>query len=142
MRRNHMKYLTLIRTIALLHQHQRPVKTERGVSYIEVAAADIEIADRLMQELLARSLDELPPQTRKLLELIGQMVGGRKDFHFSRRDVREHTQWGHTQLEIHLHRLEELEYLAVHSGGRGHSYVYELNWSGSEGAMRHSGPTT
>ena len=38
MRRDHMKYLTLIRAIALLHQHQRPVKTERGVSYIEVDA--------------------------------------------------------------------------------------------------------
>jgi DNA primase catalytic core len=139
MRRDHMKYLTLIRTIALLHQHQRPVKTERGISYIEVAAADIEIADRLMQELLARSLDELPPQTRKLLGLIEAMVAGRTDYRFSRRDVREHTQWGHTQLKIHLHRLEELEYLAVHSGGRGQSYVYELNWSGSGGEK--SGPS-
>jgi hypothetical protein len=26
MRRDHTKYLTLIRSIALLHQHQRPVK--------------------------------------------------------------------------------------------------------------------
>ena len=26
-RRDHVKYLTLIRTIALLHQYQRPVKT-------------------------------------------------------------------------------------------------------------------
>jgi DNA primase len=139
MRRDHMKYLTLIRTIALLHQHQRPVKTERGVSYIEVAGADIETADRLMQELLARSLDELPPQTRKLLSLIEAMVAGRADYRFSRRDVREHTGWGHTQLKIHLHRLEELEYLAVHSGGRGQSYVYELNWSGSEGDKSATG---
>ena len=35
MRRDHMKYLTLIRAIALLHQHQRPVKSARGVSYVE-----------------------------------------------------------------------------------------------------------
>jgi hypothetical protein len=34
MRRDHMKYLTLIRAIALLHQHQRPMKTEHGLSYI------------------------------------------------------------------------------------------------------------
>ena len=132
MRRDHVKYLTLIRVIALLHQHQRPVNTARGVTYIEATREDIHTADRLMKELLARSLDELPPQTRKLLSLIESLVAGRKGFLFSRRDVRDHTGWGHTQLKIHLHRLEELEYLAIHHGGRGQSYVYELNWSGSE----------
>ena len=126
-RRDHMKYLTLIQAIALLHQHQRSVKTARGVSYIEATPDDIQTADRLMKNLLERSLDELPPQTRKLLDLITQMVAGRKEFRFSRRDVREHTQWGHTQLKIHLHRLEELEYLIVHQGGRGQSFVYELH---------------
>jgi len=109
MRRDHVKYLTLIRVIALLHQYQRPIKTTRGVSYIEATREDIATADRLMKELLARSLDELPPQTRRLLALIEQLVNGRKGFHFSRRDVREHTGWGHTQLKVHLHRLEELE---------------------------------
>jgi DNA primase len=41
--------------------------------------------------------------------------------------VREYAQWGHTQLKVHLHRLEEFEYLIVHRGGRGQSFVYELN---------------
>jgi hypothetical protein len=50
----------------------------------------------------------------------------RSDFRFSRRDVREFTGWGDTQLKIHLHRLEEMEYLLVHRGGRGQSFVYEL----------------
>ena len=50
----------------------------------------------------------------------------RSDYRFSRRDVREATGWGDTQLKIHLHRLEELEYLLVHRGGRGQSFVYEL----------------
>jgi hypothetical protein len=77
-RRDHMKYLTLIRAIALLHQFQRPVKTaeHRGktLSYIEVAPSDIEMANRLAHEVLGRSLDELPPQTRRLLMLIDEMV--------------------------------------------------------------------
>jgi DNA primase len=128
MRRDHMKYLTLIRSIALLHQHQRPVKSAQGLSYVEATAEDIEIADRLMSGLLARSLDELPPQTRRLLELIAAMVEGRgEDFRFSRRDVREHTGWGHTQLRVHLDRLAEMEYLIVHQGGRGQSFVYEYD---------------
>nr|CAC9163488.1 Uncharacterised protein [Escherichia coli] len=44
-RRDHMKYLTLIRAIALLHQYQREIKRveHRGqvVEYIEVAREDI-----------------------------------------------------------------------------------------------------
>ena len=137
MRRDHMKYLTLIRSIALLHQHQRPVKTERGVSYVEVTREDIATADRLMGELMRRSLDDLPPQTRRLLELIGKMVNGREGFHFSRRDVRAHTGWSATQVRVHLDRLQEMEYLIVHHGGRGQTFLYEydVNLAGSAGHL-------
>ena len=139
MRRDHSKYLTLIGAIALLHQYQRPVRSAQGVSYVEATREDIAMADRLMKELLARSLDELPPQTRKLLPLLAQMVNGRADFRFSRKEVREFARWGHTQLKLHLRRLEELEYLIVHRGGRGQSFVYELNWSGFEGEKSGGG---
>ncbi len=137
-RRDHMKYLTLIRAIALLHQWQRPHKTVqhrgRAVEYIEVTLDDIATANRIAHEVLGRSLDELPPQTRRLLLAIDEHVSAecdrqkmeRSDYRFSRRDVREFTGWGDTQLKIHLHRLEEMEYLLVHRGGRGQSFVYEL----------------
>jgi hypothetical protein len=137
-RRDHMKYLTLIRSIALLHQHQRPLKTaeHRGqtVHYIEVVREDIAVANRLAGEVLGRSLDELPPQTRRLLGLVTELVREQAkklgfepgDVRFTRRDVRQWTGWGNTQLKVHLGRLEELEYLLVHRGGRGQSFVYEL----------------
>jgi len=137
-RRDHVKYLTLIRSIALLHQYQRPLKsaTRNGktLEYIEVTLNDIAMANRLAHEVLGRSLDELPPQTRRLLLLIDEMVAKRcaqlkmerPECLFSRREVRQYTSWGDTQLRVHLRRLEELEYLLVHRGGRGQSFVYEL----------------
>ena len=84
--------------------------------------------------MLGSSLDELPPQTRRLLLQIDEMVTKEcerlgwigSDYRFSRRDVRQYTGWGDTQLKRHLRRLEELEYLLVHRGGRGQSFVYEL----------------
>ena len=137
-RRDHMKFLTLIRAVTLLYQHQRPVKTEtrdgKTLEYIESTQDDVELAETLIRQVLGRSLDELPPQTRRLLLLIDDYVKEqcerlkmeRTDFRFSRRDVREATGWSDAQVKRHLHKLEELEYLIVHRGERGQSFVYEL----------------
>ena len=141
-RRDHMKYLTLIRAIAMLHQYQRPIKhvthRDKQEAYIEVTLNDIETANRLAHQVLGRSLDELAPQTRRLLMALDKMVTtrcaeldmDREDYRFTRRTVREFTGFGNTQLKIHMHRLEELEYLIVHHGGRGQQYLYELAYNG------------
>jgi DNA primase len=143
-RRDHMKYLTLIRAIALLHQHQREVKTveHRGqaLAYIEVQRADIELANRIAHEVLGRTLDELPPQTRRLLNLVRVMVAEHAarerikpaDVRFTRKDIRDATQWSDNQLKVHCARLAEMEFLLVHGGNRGHSLRYELLWDGGE----------
>lgn len=141
-RRDHEKYLSLIDTLALLHQCQRPVKmltiAGRPVEYIEVVPADIAAANALAHEVLGRSLDELPPQTRKLLVLVRDFVAEqvrvlgvpRSEVRFSRRDLRDATGWGDTQLKVHLARLAELEYLVVHRASQGQGYVYELLYDG------------
>ena len=143
LRRDHEKYLTLIDTIALLHQHQRVLRTAQhegqSIEYIEVTLGDIETANRLAHEALGRSLDELSPQTRRLLELVTGMVEKhcaaqaitRSNYRFSRRDVREATRWSDFQVKMHMHKLEELEYVLVHRGGRGQSFVYELLYDGA-----------
>jgi DNA primase len=137
-RRDHMKYLTLIKSVALLHQYQRPRKSigegSERVEYIEVALTDIAMANELAHEVLGRSLDELPPQTRRLLDQIDVLVSAecnrlrmkRPDYHFSRKSVRDFTGWSETQVRVHLDRLVALEYVLVHRGGRGQSFVYEL----------------
>ena len=40
---------------------------DQAVEYVEVTADDIAQANALAHEVLGRSLDELPPQTRRLL---------------------------------------------------------------------------
>jgi len=54
----------------------------------------------------------------------------RAEYRFSRREVREYTGLSDTQLRVHLERLVELEYLLVHRGMRGQSFVYELLFDG------------
>jgi hypothetical protein len=141
-RRDHPKYLALIRSIALLHQRQRPVRVREiegaAEEYIEVTLADLELANRLADEVLGRSLDELPPQTRRMLQALEVWVSGecerlrmeRCDFRFSRREVRESLGLSYEQLRVHLGRLVSYEYLLVHHGGRGQSFIYELAYDG------------
>jgi DNA primase len=140
-RRDHRKYLGLIRAITLLHQYQRPTRTLarpgiEPVTYIEATLDDIAAANALAHAVLGTTLDELPPQTRALLRLVRAYVQTRaatestqpRDVRFTRRDVRTETAWGDTQLKLHLHRLEELEYLLVRREGA--RFVYELVWAG------------
>ena len=140
-RRDHEAYLTLIDTVAYLHQYQRELITRevngQPETFVVVSLEDIALANRLAHEVLGRSIDELRPQTRKLLHLIHAMVsercraGGiaRHEYRFTRRDIREYTGWGQTQLKTHLRRLEDMEYLIVHrGGGRGRCVQYELHY--------------
>jgi DNA primase len=142
-RRDHEKYLTLIDTIALLHQHQRPLRTAhhhgQTVEYIEVTLDDIARANALAHDVLGRSLDELPPQTRRLLGDVLGLVRSRAqaqavragDVRFTRKDVRDASGWSDTQLRLHLDRLVDLEYLIAQRGMRGVSFEYELIYDGA-----------
>ena len=142
-RRDHEKYLSLIDAIAFLHQHQRPVKTvilgERRLEYIEATLDDIDAANALAHEVLGRSLDELPPQTRRVLASVQVLVRERAEtqrlaageVRFTRKDLRDRTGAGDTQLKVHLARLAELGYLLAHRSERG--FEYELLYDG-EGA--------
>lgn len=168
-RRDHKKYLGLIRAIAFLYQYQREVKsveigsqeTEvRGQSpegcgvpgsseisgqqtgdrleYIEVTLEDIEKANKLANEILGQSLDDIAKPSRTLLSGIYSMVkeiSEKQDIpfdsvYFTRRMIREYTGWTDWQVKTHIRQLEELEYLHVRIGARGKEYAYALNYQG------------
>lgn len=146
LRRDHVKYLALIDAIALLHQQQRPVQTLEvngaAVEYIEVTRGDIALANRLAHAVLGRSLDELPPQTRRVLAALDGWVSEqasaqgieRGGVRFTRRSVRTHLGLSDTQLRVHLDRLVQLDYVAMHGGKMGQRFAYSLLFDGDAGA--------
>jgi DNA-binding transcriptional ArsR family regulator len=146
LRRDHAKYLALIDAIALLHQQQRKIQSidvdGHAVEYIEVMASDIAMANRLAHAVLGRSLDELPPQTRRLLQAMQAWVAEQAamqaipatSVRFTRRELRAALGMGDTQLRVHLERLVELEYVALHGGRQGQRAVYALLFGGDAGS--------
>jgi DNA primase len=142
MRRDHAKYLTLIEAITLLRQHQREIKTLRQVGavieYIEVTLEDIALANRLAHEVLGRSLDELPPQTRRVLGMIETFVTERMqhsailraDVRFTRRELRARCGMSDAAIRVHLERLVAMEYVRLVTGKNGQRFEYELLFDG------------
>lgn len=142
-RRDHSKYLTLIKTVTLVHQYQRPTKmvehAGHKLQYIEVTQADIEVANKLAAHVLMKANDELPPQTTALLETIGEYVKARAskeevktaEVRFTRRQLREHVGLSNSSVRVHLDRLVDLEYLIQERGGRKLSlYRYDADLAG------------
>jgi hypothetical protein len=125
-----------------IRQYQRPIQVEevdgKRIESIEVTMEDITLANRLMAEILGRSLDELSPQTRRCLLLLEEYVLdqcqrkdiGQKDSRFSRREFRESIGWSDFQVRMHLSKLVAMEYVLVHHGKQGRSYLYELIYAG------------
>ena len=130
----------------------KEIKTHRRgeevIEYIEVTLDDIQLANRIAHDVLGRSLDELPPQTRRLLKLIDGYVREqctaaaikRADYRFSRRRLREVIHWGDTQLKIHLMRLVDLEYLvAYRTQGNGFDYELVYDVASTDDTLRFPG---
>jgi len=124
-RRDNAKYLGIIRAVALAHQHQRTAKqvTVEGstVTYIEATEGDVAAAESICAGVLDTTTDELSPSTRRLLGAVVDFAathGGR----FTRRELREATGLGDSQLKVHLARLVDLEYVMVERAGPSTSY--------------------
>ena len=135
-RRDHPKYLNLIRTVAFLHQMGREVKAIAGmngepISYIEVTPDDIEVAGRLLNKALEGNNDNISGTSRALLDQIERMnaerTGSRPgDNLFTRREIREYTGWAHHLVKRGLQQLVELEHVAVVTGRIGTTFRYKL----------------
>ncbi|MEW6087085.1 MAG: toprim domain-containing protein [bacterium] len=141
-RREQPKYLSLIKTIALLRQYQKEIKTgyagDDSFEYIEVDLKDIEAANEIANQILGHSLSEMSPPSRLLLIEIKKLVDKIREEEnllpekciISRRDIREWTRWSEYQIRTHITELEDLEYLIPVSGKQGKRFTYILAWDG------------
>ena len=141
-RRDHVKYLTLIRAVTLLHQFQRTVrqveKQDQTIEYLESTRSDIEVANQLAAEVLGHSLAPVPQRARQLLMLLDDYVAqrcrqlgvARGDYRFTQREMREAIGWSAYQMSMHLGKLAAWEYVLVHRGDRGNQKRYELVYDG------------
>ena len=111
----------------------------KSKSYIEVEPGDIALANRLANEAMGRKLSIHSPArregswswcTRWCRQNAPARPLSRGRTRFSRREVRLFTGWSDFQVKMHMKKLEELEYVLIHRGGRGQSFVYELLYRG------------
>jgi len=102
---------------------------------LPVTLEDIEAANKIAPEVLGRSLDELPPQTRRLLGFVKELVKSKlkatqgleqQVCFFSRRELRVLSGWTQIQIRRHLECLVDLEYLTIESGRKGVAMKYKL----------------
>ena len=94
---------------------------------------------------MGRSLDELPPQTRRVLGLVEAFVTERvqqsailrADVRFTRRELRNRCGMSDAAIRVHLERLVAMEYVRLVSGKNGQRFEYELLF---DGALERTGP--
>jgi len=137
-RREQRKYLSLINSIALLHQYQREIKTaKRGeieIEYVEVELSDIALANELAEEILGKAMDELAPPVRGMFEAIREACKAKgdelkikpADVQLTRREIRETTAWSDWQVRMYCQKLVEMEYLWALQAVNGKPSVYQL----------------
>ncbi len=137
-RREQRKYLSLINSVALLHQYQREIKTaKRGeieIEYVEVELSDIALANELAEEILGQAMDELAPPVRGMFDAIakacrekaGELQIKAEDVQLTRREIRETTAWSDWQVRMYCQKLVEMEYLFAVQAVNGKPAVYQL----------------
>ena len=143
-RRDNDKYLALINVMALVHQYQREIKVGtdgdgQRFEYIDVTRQDIARVDRLMADVLEQTTDELTPASRRMLAVLEgwatELPLQKGVWQWTRRQIRERTNWSDTQVRLVLDQLVDFEYLVQIGGGQGRRALYQL-------ATSHFAPTS
>ncbi|MBI1289510.1 MAG: hypothetical protein GC178_18230 [Flavobacteriales bacterium] len=120
-------YLSLIEAITLIHQYQREKKLDRTSKkeYLITDIRDIEIANRLMLNLLISRSDMLPNATRSHLETLKDWMKQNNRTEFNQRELTRGLRTAPSTIKRHTKELLQMGYLTVSGGDRykkGYSY--------------------
>jgi DNA primase catalytic core len=135
-RRDFKRFLYLIATIALLHQHQRERKrSPKGTTYIEATLDDYSWAYYITHDILTNSYSLFNRDARDLLSRLQRVITGEakeqsvepEQFSFSRRDVRLWTRWSEFKVRQCMGELSRMEVLKCEGANRGRGgFRYKL----------------
>jgi len=129
-RRHNQKFLTLMDCVTLFFFGQREIIERGGKRMYKTHLIDVALTQFLARRMFAKSLDELPPQTRNFLNKIEGVILQRAkeektdytNIWIYRRQMREITSLSNTRVHEHSRRLLEFDYFASRRDLNGLSY--------------------
>jgi hypothetical protein len=133
-RRDFPRFLALIEVSAFIHQYQRLVFEKNGVKHIVATLADYYIA-KLAEENFARSMNQLPPNSERILERMTEYCASKTaneknedamyEIEFTRKDIKQQTGFNIMAVKRYVEPLENT-FFEVVEGGQGKTYLYRL----------------
>jgi DNA primase len=123
-RRLNQLFQSIVKQITLLNQYQRQ-KDKHGRLITE--REDIQAAIEILFESIVLKMDELEGSVRQFFEALKIMVEEKKDreYDFTRFEAMQATGLKKSQLQIHLNKLVQLEYLKQY-GYQNKGFKYRI----------------
>jgi DNA primase len=125
--RTNAHYLAFIETVTFYQQYQREQKRDaRGEVYVETTLEDIEVANKLLAEVLLAKSDELTKATRQFLERLKGHLVKTENMSFYAGDIRKVFRLSPATVNRHLFVLVRYGQAKIVGGSRAGGYEYEL----------------
>ena len=126
-KRTNTHYITLIKSITFLFQHQREKKKDdKGRIFIETTLHDVALANQLSKESLLRKSDELSGQVREFFERLKSTVQEEKKNTFLAKDIRSKLRMHPMKFSRYINELRNRGYVKQVGGKERGSYEYQI----------------
>jgi predicted transcriptional regulator len=128
--RTNTHYISLIKAITYLHQHQLVVlKDDNGVEYVETKLVHIEWANKLCRESLLRKSDQLSGAQRTFFEKLKVHLQSTNSETFFTKDIAQEFNLYRQQVKRNLHSLEDANLILKVGTNNKTSFEYKVvNW--------------
>ncbi len=126
-KRTNTHYITLIKSITFLFQHQREKKKDdKGRIFIETTLQDVALANELSKDSLLRKSDELSGQVREFFERLKSTVQEEKKETFLAKDIRGKLRMHPMKFSRYINELRNRGYVKKIGGKERGSFEYRI----------------